>query len=218
MTVLEARGLGRRFGGRDVVAGVSLGVARGEWVSLVGPSGCGKTTLLQMLGLLDRPTSGQVILDGSDAWGWDDRRRAQARLAAVGFVFQSHNLFDHLSLRDNVALPAWKLGGSRAVALREADRWIERFALGERAELPAGRLSLGEAQRAAIARALVNRPALVLADEPTGSLDSDNGARVLRALAEVNAEGSALLIVTHDRGLAGRGRVVPMHDGRLASS
>jgi ABC-type lipoprotein export system ATPase subunit len=182
--VLEARDLRRTIAGRDVVAGASITLAAGEWVSLVGPSGSGKTTLLQILGLLDRPTGGQVRIAGDDACGWDTGRRARARLADIGFVFQVHNLFDHLTVRENVALPGWKLCGSRAQALRRADGWI-------------------------------NQPSLVLADEPTGSLDAANGARVLDALAEVCAAGAALLVVTHDQNIATRGRVIQMREGRI---
>jgi lipoprotein-releasing system ATP-binding protein len=213
---LEARELRRRFAEREVVAGVSFTIERGAWVSLVGPSGCGKTTILHMLGLLDPPSGGRVFLDGSDAWAWDARRRAQARLATIGMVFQTHNLFDHLSVRENVALPAWKLGGSRGAAFRLADRWLERFGLARQADLRAGRLSQGEAQRVAIARALVNHPAVVLADEPTGSLDSENAAAVVEALGQVCKEGSALLVVTHDPALAALGRVIQLQDGRRA--
>jgi putative ABC transport system ATP-binding protein len=214
-TVLEASGLRRNIAGRDVVAGASLTLAAGEWVSLLGPSGSGKTTLLQLLGLLDRPTAGQVRIAGHDAWAWDGRRRARARLAEIGFVFQIHNLFDHLTVRENIALPSWKLGGSRTQALHRADRWIERFGLSAQAATPAGRLSLGEAQRAAIARSLINEPSLVLADEPTGSLDAANGARVLDALHQVCAAGAALLVVTHDQTIAARGRVIQMREGRI---
>jgi putative ABC transport system ATP-binding protein len=213
--VLEARELRRTIAGRDVVAGASFTLAAGEWGSLVGPSGSGKTTLLQMLGLLDRPTAGQVRIAGDDAWGWDAGRRARARLAHIGFVFQVHNLFDHLTVRENVALPGWKLCGSRAQALRRADGWIERFGLAAQTGIPAGKLSLGEAQRVAIARSLINQPQLVLADEPTGSLDAANGASMLDALAEVCAAGAALLVVTHDQNVATRGRVLEMREGRI---
>jgi ABC-type lipoprotein export system ATPase subunit len=212
---IAARGLTRRFGPRDVVAGIDLEIASGEWMSLVGASGCGKTTLLQMLGLLDRPDAGSVLLEGADPWSWDQGRRADARLARIGFVFQTHNLVQHLTTRENVALPRWRLGGSRAAGLREADKWLERFGLTGQATTLAARLSIGESQRTAIARALVNRPAIVLADEPTGSLDSENGQIVLDALGQACAEGAALLVVTHDPGVASRGPAVSMRDGRI---
>lgn len=214
--VLRAEGVSRSVGPLPIVVDVSLEVAASEWVSLVGPSGCGKTTLLMLLGLLDTPDRGSVWLDGEAVAGWSAAARARARLSRIGFVFQTQNLFDHLSARDNVALPAWRACGSRPEALRAADALLERFGLTHRAATRADRLSTGEAQRTAIARALVNRPKLVFADEPTGSLDSENTALVLDALAEVTAGGAALLVATHDAGVAARGRPLMMKDGRLA--
>ncbi|MBL0215921.1 MAG: ATP-binding cassette domain-containing protein [Myxococcales bacterium] len=214
--VLRAEGVSRSVGPLPIVVDVSLEVAASEWVSLVGPSGCGKTTLLMLLGLLDTPDRGSVWLDGEAVAGWSAAARARARLSRIGFVFQTQNLFDHLSARDNVALPAWRACGSRPEALRAADALLERFGLTHRAATRADRLSTGEAQRTAIARALVNRPKLVFADEPTGSLDSANTALVLDALAEVTAGGAALLVATHDAGVAARGRPLMMKDGRLA--
>jgi putative ABC transport system ATP-binding protein len=214
--VIEARGVTRRFGTAVAVDAVSLSLAAGEWVSLVGPSGCGKTTLLHLLGMLDRPSSGTIALDGEDGWTRPTGWRERARLRRLGFVFQDHNLLDHLTARDNVALPAWCLCGSRAVALARADEVLARLGLVERAHHQARTLSAGEAQRVAIARALINKPALVLADEPTGNLDSAATSTVLSALAEVVASGTALLLVTHDDEVAQRAsRIVAMRDGRL---
>jgi putative ABC transport system ATP-binding protein len=213
-SVVTASALVRRLGGRDVVGGVELAIARGESVALVGPSGCGKTTLLQMFGLLDRPDGGTVAIEGHDAWSGSERERAELRLRKIGFVFQQGNLLEHLTARDNVALPAWRAGGSRGAARAEADRLLEQVGLADRAHARAGELSVGEAQRVAIARALVNRPAVVLADEPTGSLDAESAERVMTALfAPV---GITLLIVTHDPDVAARaGRIVRMRDGKL---
>lgn len=216
--ILHADALTRRFGELAIVDDVSLEITAGEWVSLVGPSGCGKTTLLMMLGLLDRPSTGRVVLDNEDASNWSRAARALARLRKIGYVFQASNLFDHLTTRENIALPRWRATGSRSNALREADRLIERFDLASRASARAGTLSAGEAQRAAIARALINEPVLVLADEPTGSLDSANTELVLAALAEVTARGAGLLVATHDTHVAERGRRMTMRDGRLSSS
>jgi putative ABC transport system ATP-binding protein len=213
--ILRARNVSRRAGALSILCDVSLELAPGEWVSLVGPSGCGKTSLLMVLGLLDAPTEGSVLLDGEDVAALSPAARAAARLARVGFVFQTQNLLDHLTTRDNVALPAWRLGGTRKAALRAADELLERFGLAARADARAGTLSTGEAQRAALARALVNRPALVLADEPTGSLDSANAAAVLELLGEVNAAGATLLVATHDAGVAARGRRLAMRDGQI---
>jgi len=214
--VLRCESLVRRLGARDVVRGASLDLDEAASVALVGPSGCGKTTLLQMIGLLDRPTGGRVVLAGHDAWSLSDATRAELRLAWIGFVFQQNNLVEKLSARENVALPAWRLGSSRREAERAADALLERFGLAERRDAPASELSVGEAQRVAIARALVNRPRLVLADEPTGSLDSKSADVVMDALAAASALGAALLVVTHDLRIAARtGKTVEMRDGRL---
>lgn len=217
--VLSARGLSRTIDGVDIVRDVSLEVVAGEWLALVGPSGCGKTTLLQMLGLLDRPTSGRVLLGGDDATAWSRSRKAAARLERIGFVFQQNNLLEHLSARDNIALPAWRATGSRRRANEAADALLERFELTDRADLRAGRLSIGEAQRVAIARAVVNEPTLVLADEPTGSLDSATAEAVLDSFARVRDAGGALVVVTHSPKVAARAeRTVSMRDGAVTET
>ena len=213
--LLRAEGLRRTVGDLEIVADASFVIEAGAWVSLVGPSGCGKTSLLMMLGLLDRPDHGRLWLDGVDTTAWTPRARARARLGQIGFVFQTNNLLDHLTTRDNVALPAWRAGGSRANAERAADALLERFGLASRATTRAALLSTGEGQRAAIARALVNQPRLVLADEPTGSLDSASAAVVLEALREVTSGGTALVVATHDSTVAARGPEIAMRDGRI---
>jgi putative ABC transport system ATP-binding protein len=214
--VLGCRDLIRRVGNLDVVDGVSLDIAAGASVALVGPSGCGKTTLLHLLGLLDRPDGGRVLVDGRDASSLDAAARARLRLARLGFVFQLGNLLPHLTAQENVALPAWRLGGVRRTAFAAADRLLERFGLAHRATTAAALLSPGESQRAAIARALINRPGVVLADEPTGSLDARSGREVLAALEEVRALGAALLIVTHDAQVAAAAhRCLAMASGAL---
>ena len=214
--VLRAEGLTRVLGEVTAVAGVSLTIAAGEWVSLVGPSGCGKTTLLQMLGLLDRPTAGQLRLAGVDPWKGTVSARTLLRRERIGFVFQGNNLIEYLTARENVALPAWRLLGNRGAALAAADGLLDRLGLSARADTPAAVLSMGEGQRVAIARALVNRPQVVLADEPTGNLDKASGESVMAALGEVCLTGSALLVVTHDVGVAARAnRTLTMSDGRI---
>ncbi|HSK05044.1 MAG TPA: ABC transporter ATP-binding protein [Kofleriaceae bacterium] len=216
-SILDVDGLTRRLGGREIVAGARLAIERAEAVALMGPSGCGKTTLLQMIGLLDRPDAGTVRLGGRDAWAEGAAIRAELRLTWLGFVFQQNNLLEHLSARENVALPAWRATGARRPALARADELLERLGLAGRAAARAAELSLGEAQRVAVARALVNRPRLILADEPTGSLDAASAAAVMDALT--GAEGVAVLVVTHDPDVAARAhRTVRMRDGRLAEA
>ena len=215
---LSALGLSRRHGDLQVVRDLSLELAEGEWLSLVGPSGCGKTSLLMMLGLLDRPTEGRVRLGDRDAWALDGGARAHLRLSKLGFVFQQGNLLEGLTARENVLLPAWRATGSRTRAGERADLLLDQLGLGSRALAPARVLSVGEAQRVAIARALVNEPSVVLADEPTGSLDSAAAARVLSALDAVRGAGAALIMVTHDARIAARGdRTLTMLDGRLCA-
>jgi ABC-type lipoprotein export system ATPase subunit len=216
--LLRAENLSRRLGERDVVRGVSFSACAGESIALMGPSGSGKTTLLQMLGLLDRPTSGRVILAGHDACVFSERDRATARLAWIGFVFQQNNLLEQLTARENIALPAWRLGVEHQDAIARADTLLERFGLASRRDARANELSVGEAQRVAIARALVNRPRLVLADEPTGSLDGASAEVVMNALDVACTEGAALLVVTHDPAVAARAaRTLRLRDGCLES-
>ena len=213
---LVATNLVRRYGDRTVVDRVSLSIGAGESVSLMGSSGCGKTTLLHMLGTLDRPDEGQVRIEGRDPTTLSDGERSELRRVRLGFVFQQNNLLPALTARENIALPAWRVTGRRRESLDRADVLLSRFGLTARADAPAHLLSLGEAQRVAVARALINRARLVLADEPTGSLDSEATAAVLDALGEVCGTGAALLVVTHDPGVAERcGRQLVMHDGRL---
>jgi putative ABC transport system ATP-binding protein len=213
---LRAEGVEKRIGGAAIVLGASLSIGPGEHIALLGPSGCGKTTLLNMLGLLDRPTSGKVLLGGEDAWAEKASARARLRLLCIGFVFQQNNLLAHLTARENVALPAWRAEGSREEAMARASALLDRFGLRAREGALAGLLSTGEAQRVAIARALINRPRVVLCDEPTGSLDSASASAVLDALDEVRSAGAGLLVVTHDASVAARAsRTLAMRDGRL---
>ena len=214
-SVLSARDVRRSFDGFEAVRGVSLEVATGEFVSLCGPSGCGKTTLLQMLALLDEPTGGEVTIAGESANALSLRRRARLRLSRIGFVYQAGNLLPHLSALENVALPHWRLHGDRDAAIERARGLLERLDLTPRLHTQANLLSAGEGQRVALARALGNDPSIVLADEPTGNLDSANKARVLAAFEDVRRLGVALLVATHDEEVASRGRVLRMRDGAL---
>ena len=216
---LEARGLVRRYADRTVVDHVSLTIAAGESVSLMGTSGCGKTTLLHILGTLDRPDEGQLLIGGRDPAALGDGKRARLRRETLGFVFQQSNLLPSLSALENVALPAWRVSGRRAEAMDRAAALLSRFGLTARAHAKAHILSLGEAQRVAVARALINSPRVVLADEPSGSLDSGSTDAVLDALTEVCHLGAALLVVTHDPQVAARcTRQLVMRDGRLLQS
>jgi putative ABC transport system ATP-binding protein len=214
--VLVADKVVRRYGERLVVDQASLTVAAGEMVSLMGASGCGKTTLLHMLGTLDHPDEGHIQIEGRDVGTLSEKERTTLRRERLGFVFQQSNLLPELTTRENVALPAWRATGHRRTSLARADDLLTRFGLAPRADARGHVLSLGEAQRVAVARAIINGPRLVLADEPTGSLDSEAANAVLDALGAICASGTALLVVTHDPSVAARStRRLAMRDGRI---
>ncbi len=220
MTVLRASALRKEYGRGPAlvraVDGVDLEVDQGETVAVVGPSGCGKSTLLHVLGGLERPTGGEVHLAGRDIGRMSETGLARLRRHAIGFVFQAFQLVDELTAQENVELPALLGGASTREARRRAAALLERVGLSERARhLPAA-LSGGQRQRVAVARALVGRPMVVFADEPTGNLDTAAAADVLRLFATLRAEGQTLVIVTHDpRTAATADRVITMRDGTL---
>jgi putative ABC transport system ATP-binding protein len=201
------------------VVDVSLTLDRGEFVALMGPSGCGKSTLLHMCGAMDRPTSGTVQLEAAILSALPDEALTRIRRERVGFVFQFFNLLPTLTLLENVALPLLLSGVSATVAEGSAQRLLDRVSLGPRLRHFPHQLSGGELQRGAVARALVHHPALVVADEPTGNLDSDNGARILDLLVEFNREdGVTMLLATHAEEIASAAhRIVRMRDGRIES-
>jgi putative ABC transport system ATP-binding protein len=220
--VVEARGLGRTFPGAPpvyAVSGVDLAVEPGEFVALMGPSGCGKSTLLHLLGGLDVPDAGELSVQGERVDTLGEAARARLRRRTVGYVFQSLNLVASLTARENVELVA-ALGGQRpARARRRASELLERLDVAAHAGDVPARLSGGEQQRVAIARAVVNEPAVVLADEPTGNLDSRAAAAVVDLLDELRAGGPAVVLVTHDARVAARAdRVLRMHDGQIAGA
>jgi len=193
---------------------VSLGLEPGEFVGVCGPSGCGKSTLLMVAGALLHPTSGQVFIDGCEVYAAPAAERRRRRAATVGFVFQQFHLLPYLTVLENILAPAVALPS--ADAGRRAEELVARFGLTERRDHLPAQLSTGEKQRTALARALLNRPKLLLADEPTGNLDAANGQAVLDALAEFAAAGGGVLMVTHDQDAVQRaGRVLRMERGRL---
>ena len=222
--VLECRGVTRDFseGGSllQVLRGVDLAVQPAERVAIIGASGSGKTTLLQIMGGLDEPTSGEVFVHGSPMHGTSEVRKGQLRNRYIGFVYQFHHLLPEFSAEENVAMPLLIRRESRVDALEQARALLGRVGLGERLTHKPGELSGGERQRAAVARALITRPQLVLADEPTGNLDAGNGEHVLGLMLELNRElRTSLVIVTHDHAIAARmDRVLVLEDGILRES
>lgn len=213
--MIEVRNIVKHFDSLQVLKGVSLTINPAEVVAIVGPSGAGKTTLLQIMGSLERPDSGTVSYDGTDIFALSERKLAAFRNASMGFVFQLHNLMPEFSMVENVALPALIGGVSRKDAFSRAMELIDYMGLKERAEHRPSQLSGGERQRAAVARALINNPAVVLADEPSGALDSYNREELHRLFFDLRRDcGQSFVIVTHDETLASQAdRVVRMVDG-----
>jgi predicted ABC-type transport system involved in lysophospholipase L1 biosynthesis ATPase subunit len=221
--MVEVRDLTKSYpsarGRLEVLRGVDFSLEAGESAALVGPSGCGKSTLLHILGGLDTADSGQATVGGVALNGLDDAGQTRLRREVVGFVFQFFHLLPTLTVRENVELPALVAGGDQRVVAKRAEQLLEAVGLAERARHRPHQLSGGEMQRCAIARALINRPKLLLADEPTGNLDSATGTRILEMLLELQrAEGLTLLLVTHSESLAqSMGRTMRMRDGLLVN-
>jgi putative ABC transport system ATP-binding protein len=215
------RAVGKQYeaAGPPALDGVDLTVAPGEAVAVMGPSGSGKSTLLNLIAGLDRPTGGEVEVAGVVLNRLSETALARFRRANIGIVFQFFHLLDELTVRDNVLLPAQLAGSSRRAARSRADELLETLGVAGRADAYPARLSGGERQRVAVARALINRPPLLLADEPTGAVDSATGDEIGALLLELNAAGQTLVVVTHSPELARRyaRRVIHIADGRVAS-
>ena len=218
--VIELSGVGRRYDGDppvDVLRDVDLTVDPGEFLAVVGPSGSGKSTLLNVVGLLVAPTTGTYLLDGIDTGATRQRRLAGLRAARLGFVFQSFNLFPHLTVLENTALGGIYLGMPSGERVRRATALLERVGMSHRLDSRPSTLSGGERQRVAIARSLVAGPSVLLADEPTGNLDTTNAASVLDLFAELNRDGTTIAMITHDPSVAERAtRQVLIVDGRVS--
>jgi len=214
--VIQLENINKSYGSLHVLRDVSLSIGEREIVAIVGPSGAGKTTLLQIAGTLDSPDSGRVVYDGEEVSGWKDKKLSAFRNRKIGFVFQFHQLLPEFSAQENVALPAIIGGASRRVAMDKAASLLRSLGLGERLRHRPGELSGGERQRAAIARALVNEPRVIFADEPTGSLDSRNRDEIQSVISDLrDSLGQTFVMVTHDSSLASiADRVVAMADGQ----
>jgi len=198
--------------------GVNVEIDRGEFVSVMGPSGCGKSTLLNVLGLLDTPTDGRYVFDGQEVGGLSERQRAQLRKGRVGFVFQSFNLIDELTVYENVELPLLYLDTPSAERNERVEAALDRVQIAHRRDHFPQQLSGGQQQRVAVARAVVADPKLILADEPTGNLDSTNGAQVMELLSDLNEAGTTIVMVTHSPADAEySARTIHLFDGKVVS-
>ena len=215
--MIELKNIRKSFGTLEVLKGIDLTIGKGEVVSIVGPSGAGKTTLLQIMGTLDKADSGQVLINGTEVSTLKEKEQAAFRNRQIGFVFQFHQLLPEFTALENVMIPALIAGESSGEATRKAKEMLEYMGLAGRATHKPAELSGGEKQRVAVARALINRPAVILADEPSGSLDTQNKQELHQLFFELrNKLGQTFVIVTHDEELAKlTDRTIPMKDGRI---
>ncbi|MBM89943.1 MAG: phosphonate ABC transporter ATP-binding protein [Gammaproteobacteria bacterium] len=218
--MIKLTNLNRVFRTQDVettaLNDINLNVEQGEFVAIMGPSGCGKSTLLSILGMLDSPSSGSFDFDGTDIAGYSEKQLSQLRKASIGFVFQSFNLIDELTVFENVELPLQYQNISKSERKQRVEAILKRVAIDHRADHLPQQLSGGQQQRVAVARALVINPKLVLADEPTGNLDSKNGEEVMTMLRELNREGTTVIMVTHsEKEGAYADRLVRLLDGQI---
>ena len=222
MTMLKVNDLKKSFFTEEIetvaLAGVSFEVKEGEFVAIMGPSGCGKSTLLNILGLLDNPTSGEYMLLDKEVGDLKERDRTYFRRGNIGFVFQSFNLIDEMNVSENIELPLIYMGVKPAERKKRVQKMLERMDMTHRAKHFPQQLSGGQQQRVAIARALVSNPKLILADEPTGNLDSKNGQEVMNLLRELNLEGTTVIMVTHSQHDASYAqRILCLFDGQLVT-
>lgn len=220
--VITLKDLKKRFGLGDAehsaINGIDLTIKKGEFIAIMGPSGCGKTTLLNILGLLDSEIEGEYLLDGRSVSTLTRRRQANIRSQQIGFVFQSFNLISRLSVIDNVALPLTYKGLSKLKRQKKASEMLKTFHLNEREYYMPNQLSGGQTQRVAIARALVNEPSIILADEPTGNLDSRSSHIIMEELSDLHRKGNTIIMVTHNPRLTTyASRVITMLDGKIAT-
>jgi putative ABC transport system ATP-binding protein len=220
--VIELRALTKRYGigdaAHNALDAVNLKIEKGEFIAIMGPSGCGKTTLLNILGLLDRPEDGDYLLDGEPVDNISGRKQAQIRAEQIGIVFQSFNLINRMTVLENVALPLTYKGMPRLKRLEAASAILKNFHLQEREYYRPWQLSGGQMQRVAIARALVNKPSIILADEPTGNLDSRASHVIMEELSDLHHQGNTIIMVTHNPDLTSyASRVIHMLDGKIAS-
>jgi putative ABC transport system ATP-binding protein len=223
LVLLQLQGINKTYQTDEVetraLCDIDLDIERGEYVSIEGPSGCGKSTLLSIIGLLDAPTNGSYTLNGRGVGSLSASERAAIRNREIGFIFQNFNLIGDLTVEENVELPLTYRGVSKRERRRRVSEVLERVNIAHRARHYPSQLSGGQQQRVAVARALAGNPSVLLADEPTGNLDSAHGASVMELLAELHESGSTILMVTHDRRFARYAkRTVGLLDGRLADS
>lgn len=218
--MIDIKGITKSFGSLQVLKGIDLHIDKGEVVSIVGPSGAGKTTLLQIIGTLDKPDSGQIIIDGTDVSSLSHKKLSEFRNQHIGFVFQFHQLLPEFTALENIMIPAFIAGKSRSEAKKKAEELLDFMGLSDRAGHKPSELSGGEKQRVAVARALINNPAVILADEPSGSLDSKNKEELHQLFFNLRDKfGQTFVIVTHDEHLARiTDRTIAMRDGMLETA
>lgn len=218
--MIQIEKLGKTFRTEEVetiaLQDIDLHVKKGEFVAIMGPSGCGKSTLLNIIGLLDNPSQGHYLLNGKEVTTLRENERADLRKGVIGFVFQSFNLIDELTVSENVELPLTYMNIPKKERKQRVEAMLERMKMSHRANHFPQQLSGGQQQRVAIARAVITRPQLILADEPTGNLDSKNGTEVMNLLTELHREGTTIIMVTHsEHDAAFAGRIVKLFDGKI---